>query len=157
MARGPVAKTMAWSGFYGLLLFGTSAALVHRAYYGEGLVDFSIAVEVVGEELQYALAVGAILGMGLAALVSVLGMGYLVWHHRRSEKRELEEGKDDDAVVSSSLGSIVLPIAGAVVAAVAVVPLLMGSTDGFALSLAACGLLYGAAMLGLYLKTRRES
>lgn len=158
MARGPISKTMAWTGFYGLLLFTISAAMVHRAYHGEGLLDFSVTVEVVGEELQYAMAVGAIFGLGLGALVGVLATGYLIWYHRRAEQRELKEGDDD--VRSNTISpatSVFLLILGGIVTVLGLIPLLLGPANGFALTVAAFGIIYGAAMTGLYFKTRRIS
>lgn len=157
MARGPVAKTMTWTGFYGLLLFGASLALTYRAYYGEGLVDFAVTFDVVGEELQYALAVGAILGMGLAALVAVLTMGYLMWHHRRSEKRELEENDDTPTSQTTPATTVFLLIVGALVALLGLIPIVFGPPDHFGITVAVLGLLYGVAMVGLHLRTRKLS
>lgn len=160
MARGPIAKTLAWTGFYGLLLFAISAAMVYRAYYGAGMLNFSVTIEIVGEELQYAVAVGSIFGLGLGGLVGVLYTGYLIWHHRRAEQRDLEKDEDDAASHSSSITpatSVFLLAVGIFVATLGLIPITFGPANNFAIAFGIFGILYGAAMAGLYFKTRRTS
>lgn len=156
MARGPVVKTLTWAGFCGLLLFAISAAMVHRAYYSEGLINVSITFEVVGDDLQRFMAIAVIACVALGALVSVLTMGYLIWHHRRIEQRELED--DDDAAPAQGISpatSVFLLVIGIAVAALGLIPIIFGPANSFAITVASFGILYGAAMAGLYLKTRR--
>lgn len=160
MARGPAAKTLAWSGFSGLLLFGISAAMVHRAYFGEGVIDFSITFEVVGDDLQRFMAIAAIICVGVGALGGVLTMGYLIWHNRRIEQRELAEDEEDAATPTSSISpatSVFLLAVGIFVAALGLIPIIFGPANTFAITFATLGILYGAAMAGLYVKTRRTS
>lgn len=168
-ARGPITKTLAWTGFYGLLLFLTCLALIHRAYYGEGVWEApTITVEVVGEELQNAMAVGAILGMGLAAFIAVLAQGWIVWNERRKERRELEQAESIEAEEKAAekaaeptptwllrLGVI----AGVFVALMGQLPWMIGGRDGFVVALAVLSLGYGATMvlLCLFLQRRQSA
>ena len=160
MSRGPLSKTLTWTGFYAVLLFGTCMALVYRSLHGEGLVPFSVTVEVIGDELQHALAVGAILGVGLGAVASVLAMGCLVLSHRRSERREseLDESglRETPSATARIARSRVLPVCAAVAALVSLVPLGMGARDSFAVSLAGFGVLYSAGLICLHLWARRK-
>lgn len=161
VARGPAVKTLTWTGLYGLLLFTTCLAMVHRAYYGEGLLDYTVTVEV-SEELQEPMAVVAIFGLGLGALVGVLWMGLIVRHQRRQEQKELDLAEDNaeateiSARTSARARPILLPIAGVLVALIGLTPWLMGGAGNFVAATAVFGLLYGAALISIYITWLRR-
>lgn len=87
-ARAPLGSTLTWTGFYAVLLFATIAALIYRLYTGEGLLPLSISVEVIGEGLQQAMAIGGLIGAGLGVLVALGLMSLIVWRQRRRAQRE---------------------------------------------------------------------
>lgn len=158
-ARGPVLKTLAWTGFYGLLLLATSLAMIHRAYYGQGFWEPAVTVEVVGEELQNAMVVGAVIGLPLAAVVGVLMQGWTVWSERRKERRELEEADEQGAASAPQLPSWALTAGvglGAVVALLGQLPWILGGRDGFVAVVTVGSLAYGIAVVLLCVTLQRR-
>lgn len=156
LARGPLTKTLGWVCIQALLLFGTCAALVYRAYYGQGLWHMTVTFEVVGEELQNALTVGAILGLGLAAPLTVIIVLGIIISQRRQDIREMESGEADDhqSGLATITRSRLVPATGVFVAVLSVVSLIIAEADGFTILLAVAGVLYGAVLVGFHKKSR---
>lgn len=96
MARAALGRTLGWTGFYAVVLVATVAALVHRAYFGEGLVPLSLSVEIVGDDLQRVAAISAVIGAGVGGLLSMAWMSLIVWRQRRRSHREEAEALELD-------------------------------------------------------------
>lgn len=98
MSRAPLPHTLGRTAVYGLILFLTIAALTYRTYFGEGLLDINIQIEVVGADLQRAMASFALLGTGLGVLVALGWMWLLIWSRRRRDRDERTRAEADTDV-----------------------------------------------------------
>lgn len=87
MARASLSRTLGWTAFYAVVLFATIAALIHRLFFGDGLLPVSLSVEIVGEDLQRAAAISALSGAGIGVLVSMAWTSLIVCRRRRRAKR----------------------------------------------------------------------
>lgn len=96
IARAALGRTLGWTAFYAVVLFSTIAALTHRAYYGEGIWHFTVTFDVVGDDLQRAMATFAVIGAGIGVLVSMAWMSLIVWRQRRRAQRDEVEALEFD-------------------------------------------------------------
>ncbi|WP_300344456.1 hypothetical protein [Nesterenkonia sp.] len=153
LARAPLTQTLGRSLFFSVLLALTVAALVYRVYYGVPLVDFHLHVEVVGEDLRRVMALLAVLGAAVGVLVSMLWLSIVVWVQRAAERRGATKDEDDDDDVDwhpTGRWRTGLLACAVVTLLAAQVPWILGGRDGFAVVVALGGLIYAAALLGIW-------
>lgn len=95
ISRAPMGRTLGWTLFYGVVLFLTIAAMTYRAYFGEGIWNFTVRIEVVGDELQRVVAASALVGAGVGVLVGTAWMRLIVWKQRRTALQQQRHPEDD--------------------------------------------------------------
>lgn len=93
MARAPMARTLGWALCYGVVLVLTIAALTYRIYSGQALLPLEIRIEIIGQGLQQAMAVGALIGAGLGLLAGLAITAWII--HRRRIHRHTAADSDD--------------------------------------------------------------
>lgn len=69
--------------------------MTYRAYFGEGIWNFTVRIEVVGDELQRVVAASALVGAGVGVLVGTAWMRLIVWKQRRTALQQQRHPEDD--------------------------------------------------------------
>lgn len=95
ISRAPMGRTLGWTLFYAVALFLTIAAMTYRAYFGEGILNFTVNIEVIGEDLQRVIASSTLVGAGIGVLAGVAWMGLIVRRHRREGAQQQRHPEDD--------------------------------------------------------------
>ena len=95
ISRAPMGRTLGWTLLYGVVLFLTIAAMTYRAYFGEGIWNFTVRIEVVGDELQRVVAASALVGAGVGVLVGTVWMSLIVWKQRQTALQQQRHPEDD--------------------------------------------------------------
>ncbi|GFZ90329.1 hypothetical protein [Nesterenkonia alkaliphila] len=93
-SRGPLARTLTWTGVHLALGFGAWAAMLYHLIRGEALVPFLFEVEVAGRDLQNFMLTTGLIVTGIGFIASLAAMAVMVLHHRR--RARLREAAEDE-------------------------------------------------------------
>lgn len=95
-SRGPLTRTLAWTGVHLALGFGAWAAMLYHLVRGEALLPFFFEVEVIGRDLQDFMLIAGLVLTGIGFLASLAAMWVMVLHYRRRARRQDESLDDTD-------------------------------------------------------------